>query len=97
MAMASLQKRKYLDVETDPERLVNYVVGANIYKEGEDPKLKPDSEYPDWLWELRTERGGIDPEDLDPETEAYWRRVKKLHRRRNNLMMKTKHKHGIFD
>eukprot|EP00252_Welwitschia_mirabilis_P006123 TRINITY_DN16856_c0_g1_i1.p1 TRINITY_DN16856_c0_g1~~TRINITY_DN16856_c0_g1_i1.p1 ORF type:complete len:131 (+),score=14.17 TRINITY_DN16856_c0_g1_i1:19-411(+) len=28
------------------------VVGANINKEGSDPAIKPDSEYPDWLWTL---------------------------------------------
>lgn len=28
------------------------VVGANILKEGADPKIMADSEYPDWLWHL---------------------------------------------
>lgn len=28
------------------------VYGANILKEGQDPKILPDSEYPDWLWHL---------------------------------------------
>ncbi|KAF5769679.1 putative ribosomal protein L37 [Helianthus annuus] len=28
------------------------VVGANILKDGTDPKILPDSEYPDWLWHL---------------------------------------------
>lgn len=43
------------DVETDGNRLVNYVCGSNILKEGgEDVKIKPDSEYPEWLWTLRT-------------------------------------------
>ena len=27
-------------------------VGANILKDGTDPKVLPDSEYPDWLWHL---------------------------------------------
>lgn len=26
--------------------------GANIFTEGTDPTLKPDDEYPEWLWEL---------------------------------------------
>jgi large subunit ribosomal protein L54 len=30
------------------------VCGSNLLKEGEDIKLKPDDEYPDWLWTLRT-------------------------------------------
>ncbi|CAI9274526.1 unnamed protein product [Lactuca saligna] len=28
------------------------VVGANILKEGTDPKILADSEYPEWLWHL---------------------------------------------
>ncbi|PIA33640.1 hypothetical protein AQUCO_04000002v1 [Aquilegia coerulea] len=28
------------------------VVGANILKDGTDPKILEDSEYPDWLWHL---------------------------------------------
>lgn len=31
-----------------------YATGCNVFSEGEDPKLKPDEEYPDWLWELIT-------------------------------------------
>ena len=26
--------------------------GVNILAKGEDPKLGPDEDYPDWLWEL---------------------------------------------
>ena len=26
--------------------------GANVYQSGSDPPLKPDSEYPEWLWGL---------------------------------------------
>lgn len=33
---------------------VERCVGANFHTEGEDPELKPDEEYPDWLWELPT-------------------------------------------
>lgn len=28
------------------------VTGVNIYKTGEDPAIKPDSEYPDAFWAL---------------------------------------------
>jgi large subunit ribosomal protein L54 len=28
------------------------VFGANILKEGSDPRIQPDSEYPDLLWHL---------------------------------------------
>ncbi len=50
-------------------------VGANIYKSGEDPPIKADSEYPDWLWEL------LEPKktssELSPDTREYWRRRNK--------------------
>lgn len=35
------------------------VVGANILKEGTDPKILPDSEYPDWLWHLLDKRPAL--------------------------------------
>jgi Na+-transporting NADH:ubiquinone oxidoreductase subunit NqrC len=38
-----------MDVETDTNKLCNFVCGVNYFKEGEDPPILPDSEYPDWL------------------------------------------------
>lgn len=35
------------------------VYGANILKEGQDPKVLPDSEYPDWLWHLLDKRPAL--------------------------------------
>ncbi|XP_021890410.1 54S ribosomal protein L37, mitochondrial-like [Carica papaya] len=35
------------------------VVGANILKDGTDPKILPDSEYPDWLWHLLDKRTAL--------------------------------------
>ncbi|KAG8366797.1 hypothetical protein BUALT_Bualt16G0005100 [Buddleja alternifolia] len=32
------------------------VFGANILKDGQDPKILPDSEYPDWLFHLLDKR-----------------------------------------
>jgi hypothetical protein len=34
------------------EPAANAVRGCNILKEGEDPTMKPDEEYPDWLWTM---------------------------------------------
>ena len=47
-------EKKVLPVETDAKKLVQFVCGSNINKEGQDIELKPDSEYPDWLWTLHT-------------------------------------------
>ncbi|PIN17810.1 Mitochondrial/chloroplast ribosomal protein L54/L37 [Handroanthus impetiginosus] len=35
------------------------VFGANILKDGQDPKILPDSEYPDWLWHLLDKRSPL--------------------------------------
>ncbi|XP_052191416.1 54S ribosomal protein L37, mitochondrial [Diospyros lotus] len=35
------------------------VVGANILKDGVDPKILPDSEYPEWLWHLLDKRPAL--------------------------------------
>lgn len=47
-------EKSQLPVETDAKKLVTFLCGSNILKEGEDVPLKPDSEYPDWLWKLNT-------------------------------------------
>lgn len=36
------------EVCKDPERLTSYAVGVNIFKQGDDPKIKPPEEYPEW-------------------------------------------------
>ena len=45
-----------LDVEKDPEKLVKYCCGANYKLDGEEIELKPDSEYPDWLFTMDVKR-----------------------------------------
>ncbi|XP_014271642.1 large ribosomal subunit protein mL54 [Halyomorpha halys] len=78
-----------LPVETDAQKLVNFVCGSNILKEGKDIELKADDEYPDWLWKLNT--GKPKPlEELDPDSKAYWLRVKKMAMVRNNKLSKLK-------
>lgn len=36
------------EVCKDPVRLTSYAVGVNIFKQGEDPQLKPPEQYPEW-------------------------------------------------
>ncbi|KAL6255477.1 hypothetical protein P5V15_013813 [Pogonomyrmex californicus] len=76
--MSVTVEKKLLPVETDVNRLLTHVCGTNIYKKGEeDVKLKSDSEYPSWLWNIRT--GAPPPlEEMDPNTKQYWRRLRLL-------------------
>ncbi|KAK7475130.1 hypothetical protein BaRGS_00033622 [Batillaria attramentaria] len=78
-----------LEVETDPAKLTKFCCGANIYTTGSDPELKPDSEYPEWLWSLRLDRQPADLNELDPDDYAYWRRLRKLTLRHKNQLMKV--------
>ena len=43
----------------------------------DEPKLKPDSEYPKWLFEedFLTDIKDLKIDDLDPNTEIYWQKV----------------------
>ncbi len=45
-----------LDVETDPEKLVNFCCGANYKIDGEEVPIRPKSEYPEWLWTMDIKR-----------------------------------------
>nr|CAG4647585.1 EOG090X0KWJ [Megafenestra aurita]SVE92796.1 EOG090X0KWJ [Megafenestra aurita] len=84
--MAQVVEKKIFPVETDPGKLVNNVCGSNIMKQGQDVALMPDSEYPDWLWSLRL--GKPPPlEEMDQESLAYWRRLRKLNLRRQTKLM----------
>jgi len=77
-------KKKTLDVETDAAVLCTRLCGGNYYKEGEDPVLGKDEDYPDWLWKLHLERGGIPLEELSQDDPRYWKRLKVLTLREKN-------------
>ncbi|KAH9300570.1 hypothetical protein KI387_012153, partial [Taxus chinensis] len=73
------------------------VFGANILKDGVDPAIKPDSEYPDWLWHLLDKKLPLselqrkDPKTMTlPELQRF---VKLDNRRRikENNALKAKH------
>lgn len=42
------EEQKGPEVCKDPVRLTTYAVGVNIFKQGEDPQLKPPEQYPEW-------------------------------------------------
>eukprot|EP00112_Aurelia_sp_Birch-Aquarium-sp1_P010441 Seg2229.1 transcript_id=Seg2229.1/GoldUCD/mRNA.D3Y31 product="39S ribosomal protein L54 mitochondrial" pseudo=true protein_id=Seg2229.1/GoldUCD/D3Y31 len=60
--------------------------GANIYKDGQDPLLRPDSEYPDWLWTLNGTKTPLS--ELSTDENIYWRRVRKAKIKQQNALRK---------
>lgn len=89
------QKRR-LNPETDPQKLTSLLCGGNIFKDGVDPELRPPSEYPEWLWTLRTERGAIPFDEIEPDSWHYWKRLHKLNRKKQLLIMKNKYRYHRF-
>lgn len=74
-------------IEPDTEKLTKFAC-INYLKDGKDPELKPDSEYPEWLWKVRTEP--LPPvEDMSEEEHGwlYWRELT-----RNYRLQKSKQK-----
>ena len=67
------KKRFRLPVETDPQKLMKNCCGANYFKDGEEIKLKEDSEYPDWLWDLPKVPKKL--HEYDPNTKEYWEKA----------------------
>ncbi len=57
---------------------MTHCCGLNYLKTGgEEVKLKPDNEYPEWLWKLPLD-GGPTEQEQDPEHIDYWLRKRKL-------------------
>ncbi|KAK5870221.1 hypothetical protein PBY51_024875 [Eleginops maclovinus] len=83
------QELKGPEVCTDPVRLTTYAVGANIFKQGEDPQLKPHDQYPEWLFELNLGQAKK-LNELEPDTWEYWKRLRKENIWRNNKLQKGK-------
>ena len=89
MGAQTIQKPT-IEVETDAMKLTRFCCGANIYTAGADPQLKPESEYPEWLWSLRLDRQPPDLSELDPNEHRYWQRLRKMAIRQNNKLMKVR-------
>jgi large subunit ribosomal protein L54 len=69
--------------------LANFCCGLNILaKDGEEVPIKADSEYPDWLWQLKIDGSGPDIEDMEKDTMEYWSRKRCIGLRYKNQLMK---------
>ena len=82
-----------LDVETDPEKLVNFLCGGNYQLEGEPIKLKEKSEYPDWLWTMDIKRPKPKSWEIEDKNSKEFFKATQL-----EAMMKWKrlHKQGLI-
>ncbi|CAO1366955.1 unnamed protein product [Diamesa serratosioi] len=87
--LGPVAQKKVIPVETDTNKLVNFVCGSNTMKTGQDIKLKSNEEYPEWLFNLNV-GAPLTLEDLDPESKQYWRKLRKMALRRNNQISKLK-------
>ncbi|CAL8068732.1 unnamed protein product [Calicophoron daubneyi] len=83
--VAAVTKIKEIPLETDLAKVVNCC--CINYRVGEQPiPLKPDKDYPEWLWSLRTERRPPPLDQLDKNSYAYWRRIRRENMRRWNRL-----------
>ena len=85
----SVEPKEVMQVSTDPHYLISHCSGSNYFKEGEDVKLGMDEDYPDWLWDLHT-GPPLKLEEMSQDTPQYWRKLRKMHMKRNNRLAKMK-------
>ena len=82
--------KKEMAVERNAEKLLSHCCGLNIINDGADPPLLQKSDCPDWLYDMDCSQETVRLEDLDPESEKYWSRVKKLAVRRKSLLERSR-------
>lgn len=88
----STGKRRFrIPVNNDPHHLVTHLSGSNIYKVGEDIKIKDDSHYPDWIWTAKID-GPPALEDFTPDDEEYWEWIEHTNKARKYRLMRSKPK-----
>ncbi|KAK9763807.1 hypothetical protein K7432_009199 [Basidiobolus ranarum] len=86
-AASDAQPKKALPTSSAPEGTV--LKGINFTKGKGDPIAKPESEYPEWLWDLlNTEKR--DARRNDPNDKAYYRRINKEQIKATNFMKNKK-------
>lgn len=64
-------------------------------KDGSDPKIGPDSEYPEWIWKAKID-ALPHPSDYDPKTREYWELAELFHVKRQQTLEATRPKRTIM-
>ena len=86
---AEVVKKVEIKVETDPTKLSKYCCGLNLLKTGgQEVEIKPNSEYPDWLWNLKLGKGPT-LEEMEPNTLQWWSRKRRIALRHKNKLMRN--------
>lgn len=75
---------------TDPSTLPTTCPGLNYKKTGDEVVLKPDLEYPDWLWSLGGPKKDIKEMSFETDGKTYTRRLRKMKLRENNMIRKQR-------
>ena len=88
-------------METDPEKLVNFVCGSDYrtdeHREG-DVQIKPDTEYPSWVFTMDVKRPKPNAIDMENKNTIEYRdRVRQEHIRQQKRLMKKKIYRWKFD
>ncbi len=70
-------------METDTQKLTSHCCGLDYRVDGkEDPKLGPDSDYPDWLFTMNVERPLPTSDQMEPGTLEYYIQLREEHNQR---------------
>ncbi|KAI1287423.1 39S ribosomal protein L54, mitochondrial [Halotydeus destructor] len=85
------KKRFRIPTQTEAGYIVSNVSGSNIFKEGEDVKIKDDSEYPDWIWTMNL-GPPLKAAEVEYGTRDYWEKLAFESNIRVKRFMKVKHK-----
>uniref|UniRef100_A0A8C2T1R3 Large ribosomal subunit protein mL54 n=1 Tax=Coturnix japonica TaxID=93934 RepID=A0A8C2T1R3_COTJA len=77
------------ELVTDPATLANFAVGVNYLQDAPMVPLRPDAEYPEWLFQMH-----LGPpkklQELDPDSLQYWRRLRKHNSWQRNKLKKSR-------
>lgn len=77
------------ELVTDPATLANFAVGVNYLQDAPMVPLRPDAEYPEWLFQMH-----LGPpkklQELDPDALQYWRRLRKHNSWQRNKLKKSR-------
>ncbi len=82
-------------METDTHKLATHCCGLDYRVDGEDPELRPDAEYPDWLFAMDVRRPLPTSDQMEPGTMEYYLQLREEHNQRfRRLHSKRRKKKG---